>query len=74
MIKNVKNTVPWTFVFSDYNGEEIVGTFYKKEFLKTNQKEIRVEKILKRKDDKLHVKWKGCDSSFSSWIDKEDLI
>ena len=74
MIKNVKNTVPWTYVISDYNGEEIVGTFYKKELLKTNQKEFRVEKVTKRKDDKLYVKWKGCDSSFNSWIDKKDLI
>ena len=25
MIKKVKNTVPWTYVISDINGEEIVG-------------------------------------------------
>ena len=31
MIKNVYNTVPWTYVISDLNGEEIVGTFYEKE-------------------------------------------
>ena len=30
-IKKVKNTVPWTFVISDLNGEETVGTFYEKE-------------------------------------------
>ena len=34
----VKNTVPWTNVFSDLNGEEIVGTFYEKKLQKTNQK------------------------------------
>ena len=74
VIKNVKNTVLWTFFISDYNGEEIARTFYKKELLKTNQKEFRVEKVLKRKDGKLYVKWKGCDSSFNRWIDKKDLI
>ena len=31
VIKKVKNTVPWTYVISDLNGEEIVGTFYEKE-------------------------------------------
>ena len=31
LIKKVKNTVAWTYVISDLNGEEIVGTFYKKE-------------------------------------------
>ena len=37
-IKNVKNTVPWTYVINDLNGEEIIGTFYEKELQKTNQK------------------------------------
>ena len=26
-IKEVKNTVPWTYVINDLNGEEIIGTF-----------------------------------------------
>ena len=30
MIKKVKDTVPWTYVVSDLNGEEIIGTFYGK--------------------------------------------
>ena len=38
----VKNTVPWTYIINDLNGKEIVGTFYKKEFQKTNQKEFRI--------------------------------
>ena len=29
-------TVPWTYVISDLNGEEIVGSFYQKELQKTN--------------------------------------
>ena len=72
MIKKFKNTVPWTYVISDDKGEEIIGTFYEKELQKANQKEFRVEKVIKRKGDKLHVKWKGYDSSFNSWIDKKD--
>ena len=74
MIKEVKNTVPWTYVINDLNGEEIIGTFYEKELQKTNQKEFRIEKVIKKKGDKLYVKWKGCDNSFNSWIDKKDLI
>ena len=42
-----KNTVPWTYVISDLNGEEILGTFYEKELQKTDQKEFRIEKVLK---------------------------
>ena len=30
VIKNVKNTVPWTYVINDFNGEEIIDTFHEK--------------------------------------------
>ena len=55
----MKNAVPWTYVISDLNGKEIVGNFYEKELQKTNQKEFRIEKVIKRKGKKLYVKWKG---------------
>ena len=74
VIKKVKDTVPWKYVISDLNGGETVATFYEKELQKTNQKEFKVEKVIKKKDDKLYVKWKGYDSSFISWIDKKDII
>ena len=64
----------WTFVINDLNGEEIVGTFYGKELQKPNQNEFRIEKVIKRKDDKLYAKWKGYNNSFSSWTDKKDSI
>ena len=55
MIKKVKNTVPWTYVISDFKGEEIVGLFYEKELQKKkkkkSQKEFRFEKVIKRKAD-----------------------
>ena len=49
VIKKVKSTVLWTYVISDLKSEEIVGTFYEKELLKTNQKELRVEKVITQK-------------------------
>ena len=49
VIKKVKNTVPWTYVINDFNGEEITGTFYEKEFQKTSQEEFRIEKAIRRK-------------------------
>ena len=65
VIKKIKNTVPWTYVINDLNGEQITGTFYEKELQKTNQEEFRIEKVIKRKDDKIYVKWKGYDNSFN---------
>ena len=74
VIKEVKNTVPWAYVINDLNSEEIIRSFYEKELQKTNQKEFRIEKILKRKSDKLYVKWKGYENSFNSWINKKDIL
>ena len=74
VIKKVKNTVPWTYVINDLNGEEITETFSEKELQKTNQEEFRIEKVIKRKGDKIYVTWKGHDNSFNSWIDKKDLV
>ena len=74
VIKKVKNTVPWTYFINDLNGEEITGTFYEKELQKANQEEFRIEKVIKRKGDKIYVKWKGYDNSFNSWIDKASLV
>ena len=74
VVKKVKNTVPSRYVLNDLNSEEIIGTFYENELQKTNQKEFRIEKVIKRKGDKLYVKWKGYDNSFNSWIDKKDLV
>ena len=74
VIKKVKNTVPWTYVINDLNGEEIIATFYEKELQKTNQQEFRIEKVIKTKGDKSYVKWKGYDISFNNRIDKKDLV
>ena len=51
-----------TYFISDFKGikgEEIVGTLHEKELQKTNQKEFKIEKLIKRKGDKLYYKWKG---------------
>ena len=50
VIKKVKNIVPWTYVISDLEGEEIIRTFYEKEFQKTLKKKFRARKVIKRKD------------------------
>ena len=73
VVSKIKNTVPWTYVVSDLNGEKITGSFYKKELQKTSQEKFRIEKVLKRKGDKLYVKWKRYNNRFNSWIDKKDL-
>ena len=46
--------MPQIYVFIHLKGKDTVGTFYEKEFQKTNQKEFRVEKIITREGDKLY--------------------
>ena len=74
VLSGIKNTVPWTYAVSDLNGEEITGSFYKKNLQKNNQEKFRIGKKLKRKGDQVYVKWKGYDNRFNSWIDKKYLI
>ena len=45
VIREVKNTVPWTYAINDLNGEEIIGTFYEKELQDTDQQGFRIENL-----------------------------
>ena len=74
VVSKIKNTVPWTYAISALNGEPMAGSFYEKELQKTSQEKFRIEKVLKRKGNKLYVKWKGYDNSLNSWVDERELI
>ena len=70
MIKKFKNNVSRISVVRDFDKGKAFGTFYEKK----NQKEFRVEKVIKRKEQELYFKWKDYDSSFNTDIDKRDTI
>ena len=53
--------------------EKLLERFTKRQFQKTNQK-FRIEKVIKRKGNKLYVKWKGYNISFNSWVDKSEIF
>ena len=72
LITKVKDTVLWIYVISDLKKEELQDGFLKKNLLKISQTEFKVEKVIKRKDNKLYVKWKSYDNSFKSWVDEKD--
>ena len=61
-------------MISDLNGEPITESFYEKELQKTSQEKFRIEKVLKRKGEKLYIRWKGYKNSFNGCINKKDLI
>ena len=74
LLKKVKNNVPLSYTTEDLNREELGRRFYGKELQKANQTEFIIEKVITRKGNKLHVKWKGYDDSFNSWIDKTNIV
>ena len=71
IIKKAKNTVSWTYAISNFKGEKFVGMIYEKEFQKANQKNLRVEKLIKRKGDKLYIKWKGYGSFLTAGFERK---
>ena len=73
-VSKIQYTDPVTYKISDYNGEEIQGTFYEQELQKTTQNIFRIEKIIRKRGCKSLVKWLGYPDSFNSWIDNKDLI
>ena len=74
IVSKTKNTFPWTYVIKHFNDEFITGGFYKNELLKISPEKFRIEKVLKRKDDKFYVKWEGYHNSFNSWVDEKYLV
>ena len=67
--------MPRTCAINDINRDKITGSFYERKLQKKKkkkQKELRNEKVIKRKGEKSHVKWKGYNNSFNSGIDKKD--
>ena len=62
------------YKITDYNGEEIQGSFYEQELQKTSQDTFRIEKVLKRQGYKSLVKWMGYPKSFNSWINTKAMV
>lgn len=74
-IKDVLLTNPITYKLKDTNNEDIEGKFYELELQKTKYPDIYlVEKVLKKKNDKVYVKWLGFDNTHNSWINKDNVV
>ena len=72
-ISKIQLTIPVTYKITDYNGEEIQGSFYEQKLQKMAQDSFRIEQMLKRGDKSL-VKWMIYPMSFNSWIDTKAMV
>lgn len=72
-VKKVQNTNPATYLLQDAKREPIMGAFYEQELQKVKYPDVYlVEKVLKRKGNKVYVKWLGMNEK--SWIDKNNIV
>ena len=61
-------------VKNDHNMRKNWWNVLQKGIAKSKSKRTRTEKRIKRKDEKLYVKWKGYNISFNIWINRKDII
>jgi len=74
-IHAIKPTSPLTYILKDTKGEIIKGGFYAQEITKSNTGDVYlVERVLKKRGNKLLVRWKGFDKSQDSWITAKELV
>lgn len=74
-ISKVNYTDPETYHLVDSQDNPIEGGFYKYELLNVKDPQIYlVEKIIRRKANKVFVKWLGFSDEHNSWIDKNELL
>lgn len=72
-IVKAKLSNPRTYLLEDLHGKEVKGAFYTEELQKTKYPDTYlIEKILKRKKDKLYVKWLGFEKP--SWVQNKDIV
>ena len=73
-IVKVQKTRPVTYKLKDYQDQHLNGAFYQFELIKVKYNDVYlVEKIVKRKGNKVFVKWLGFDSTHNTWEDKKNI-
>ena len=75
VVRVTPGVVP-TYKIKEWDGTPLTGTFYGEDLQKVTVRDdglFRVEKIVKRKGDKVLVRWKGWPDKYDSWIEKRAL-
>lgn len=75
LIKKVNPSKPVTYLIEDLHKQPILGSFYAEELQKTDNPDIYlIEKVIRKKGNKLFVKWLGLPNTENSWIEKRTIL
>ena len=73
-VRKVQQTVPHTYLLQDLNGAPISGSFYREQMQKTQfVNDYLVERVVRKRGDRLFVKWLGFPPEHNSWINAADV-
>lgn len=68
------NTDPITYLLYAYDNQEMPGSMYAEELQHVrNPNEYIIEKVLRKRNNEVYVKWLGFSNDFNSWIPESDL-
>lgn len=75
VIRKINETLPVTYLIEDTHQQPVLGCFYEHELQNTKfPNTYLIEKVIKRKGNKLFVKWLGLPNTENSWINKEKIV
>ena len=78
IVDRLLNSYVPSYKIKEYNETPVKGTFYEEELQKVDMGDkdtfFRIEKVLKRKDGKALVRWKGWPSKYDSWVDAKEIV
>ena len=78
VVDRLLDTYVPSYKIKKYDGTPVKGTFYEEELQKVDMGNedsfFRIEKLLKKKDGKVLVSWKGWPSKYDSWVNEKDFV
>lgn len=73
-IRGIKYTDPITYLLEDYQGHEIEGCVYQEDLQKVKYPDMYLQRVLKKRGNKVKVRWIGFDSTHDSWINANQVL